>query len=1125
MPPYDLPPTRELKFNPSPTLQTNFELLASHAGWRTTWSHIVAGNFSSAPHAGLFFYDQATGDAAIYSTDGNGQITQPASLPSWRAGWTHVVVGKFSDSPFTALFFYDQPAGVAAIYEVDGNANLKLLRQYSSWRSSWDQVTTVRVRGSAYTGIVLYDRAAGRGEIHQCTGHGNLQLHQASDGWRTTWSHVVGGYASGSSLLFYEAATGHCEIYQLTYDPNSTDPGTKDPNNLGPVVQADLPPATAIVPGNFGWSDTYLFYDRATGTANFVFMVYDAIQVVETHTGLPTTWDIITSGGFWAVDETDLHFPEGGFSDLLFYDRARGVGEFYLHEPPVSTPPQALAGYTSAGSVRAGQSLSFFVSSQVGPYTIKIYRQSTDEAFMGEMTGLPSAPTPLPIRRAAWRDGAGWPVAGTLQIPADWPSGLYLARVEAAGPTSLDIPFIVRPQQDRTQSRIVVAMNDTTYDAYNHWGGRSHYGYGSLGTLYFTSPGAGDGTMPWGYRVSMRRPQASVFAEYSAKWTYWEVPLAHWLAHQGIVVEWCTLVDIHADPGLLHRYAMLVNVGHNEYVSNEIREHVVQFVNAGGNAAFFGGNNCWWRIRFEDGTDVSACYKLASLDPLTDPNQQTVNWPAALSGEMQGVSWSGNVFAGDPHLRTDKFGLLQYSVVDAGHWVFAGTGLNSGDQFGVYGDGRTVVGSETDARTTQSPAGLKTVAWVQFHDPTSNAVSEVTTMVVFTRGGTVFDASTNDWTLGLSQDSNPGPIDQITRNVFDRLSPNWSHKDLSLVTGTPAAAGNLGAYEFTAEPTKHVVYRGGKGHIYELWWDSENGWSTGDLSSATGAPAAAGDPAGYQFVGDSTQHVVYRGTDQHIHELWWDAAHGWGHGDLTAVVGTPAATGDPSGYAFEAQKTQHVLYRGVDRQIYELWWDAASGWGGGSLTGATGASLAAGDPTGYVFAVDATQHVIYRGIDGHIHELWWSAATGWSHGDLTAATGAPAPQGDPAGYSFEAQRTQHVVYRSSDNHIYELWWDAAQGWGHGDLTAATQSVPAAGDPFGYLFDDEGTQHVVYRDAVGDIHELWWDAANGWSTGDLTAVSEGPRATGDPVGFAYRAQRSQHVFYRSADGHVHELRSG
>ena len=59
--------------------------------------------------------------------------------------------------------------------------------------------------------------------------------------------------------------------------------------------------------------------------------------------------------------------------------------------------------------------------------------------------------------------------------------------------------------------------------------------------------------------------------------------------------------------------------------------------------------------------------------------------------------------------------------------------------------------------------------------------------------------------------------------------------------------------------------------------------------STESKPPAAGDPAGYQFVADPTQHVVYRGTDQHIHELWWDASQGWGHGDLTPVVGTPPA--------------------------------------------------------------------------------------------------------------------------------------------------------------------------------------------------------------------------------------------
>jgi hypothetical protein len=66
-----------------------------------------------------------------------------------------------------------------------------------------------------------------------------------------------------------------------------------------------------------------------------------------------------------------------------------------------------------------------------------------------------------------------------------------------------------------------------------------------------------------------------------------------------------------------------------------------------------------------------------------------------------------------------------------------------------------------------------------------------------------------------------------------------------------------------------VVYRGTDNHIHELSWDS-NGWHHDDLSVAAPAPDAAGDPTGYMFNALGTQHVVYRGTDNHIHELWWD---------------------------------------------------------------------------------------------------------------------------------------------------------------------------------------------------------------------------------------------------------------
>ncbi len=98
----------------------------------------------------------------------------------------------------------------------------------------------------------------------------------------------------------------------------------------------------------------------------------------------------------------------------------------------------------------------------------------------------------------------------------------------------------------------------------------------------------------------------------------------------------------------------------------------------------------------------------------------------------------------------------------------------------------------------------------------------------------------------------------------------------------------------------------------------ENIWNRADLTTATGATDAAGDPAGYTWDVDHTEHVVYRGTDGHIHELWTDTS-GWNHGNLTGSIGAPPAAGDPAGYTWDVDHTEHVVYRGTDGHIHELW--------------------------------------------------------------------------------------------------------------------------------------------------------------------------------------------------------------
>jgi hypothetical protein len=288
------------------------------------------------------------------------------------------------------------------------------------------------------------------------------------------------------------------------------------------------------------------------------------------------------------------------------------------------------------------------------------------------------------------------------------------------------------------------------------------------------------------------------------------------------------------------------------------------------------------------------------------------------------------------------------------------------------------------------------------------------------------------------------------------------------------------------------------------------GWHHNDLTIAAGAPDAFSIPAAYVFDARGEQHVVYKGFDNHIHELWWNS-EGWHHKDLTSTASAPESEigsgWPPVGYVFNAQGTQHVVYQGEDHHFHDLWWDS-NGWHFNDLTIASGAQtdpnleFVLGQPACYVFDARGEQHVFYNaskslvegtvhiGQDSHIHELWWNT-DGWHHNDLNIVAGvlvgaASDVQGNPAAYMFDAQGTQHVIYRSIDFHFHELWWDN-NGCHHNDLTIAA-SVPKEtegpplppgewrepSDPSGYVFDAYGEQHVVYRGTDNHIHELRWE---------------------------------------------------
>jgi hypothetical protein len=318
----------------------------------------------------------------------------------------------------------------------------------------------------------------------------------------------------------------------------------------------------------------------------------------------------------------------------------------------------------------------------------------------------------------------------------------------------------------------------------------------------------------------------------------------------------------------------------------------------------------------------------------------------------------------------------------------------------------------------------------------------------------------------------------VINELYTTADGAWHTNNLNAAAGgAPPAFSIPTAYVYATQGQQHVLYIGAlfDGHVHELWWDGD--WHHHDLMDGSGFPLALSEPRGYEYLADGTENVVYKGQDNHLHLLTNNGtgSNVWQHTDMTAKFGGPAPDRAPGAYVFGAQNTEHINYRSADGHINEYWKDV-NGWHHSDLTARTGAPAAVDDGhTGYVFRDQLTQHVNFVSADGHIHELWWQAS-GWTHEDLTEHTGAPLG-GHPIGYAFEAQArqpvaTQHVLYTGQDGGIHELWWDPT-GWHHNPIGAATGAPNSISDPAGFVYVDDASQNVYYNSDAHQIIELRW----------------------------------------------------
>ncbi|HXI30782.1 MAG TPA: N,N-dimethylformamidase beta subunit family domain-containing protein, partial [Vicinamibacterales bacterium] len=260
-----------------------------------------------------------------------------------------------------------------------------------------------------------------------------------------------------------------------------------------------------------------------------------------------------------------------------------------------------IQGFATDISVNKGGTISFKVTTTAALFSMNVYRlgyyQGNGARKVGTITNITGRSQPACITDAATGlyDCGNWTASTSWSVPANAVSGIYIARIarnDTGGASH--IPFIVR--DDALQADIVLQANDTTWQAYNQYGGHSVY----------------LGTPVRGYKVSYNRPfatrgQSSGYGASNFVF-YAEYPMIRWLESNGYNVKYQSGVDTDRFGSSLTGAAgpkVLMTVGHDEYWSDGMRNAVEAARNAGVNIAMFTGNEVFWKTRWETSIDGS----------------------------------------------------------------------------------------------------------------------------------------------------------------------------------------------------------------------------------------------------------------------------------------------------------------------------------------------------------------------------------------------------------------------------------------------------------------------------------------------------------------------------------------
>ncbi|WP_425956181.1 DUF4082 domain-containing protein [Xylanimonas sp. McL0601] len=492
----------------------------------------------------------------------------------------------------------------------------------------------------------------------------------------------------------------------------------------------------------------------------------------------------------------------------------------------------SIQGFATDISVDAGQRINFKIDTSATSYTIDIYRTgwyggkgARKWASVTPDVRLPQTqPQCVSDQATELYDCGNWAVSAHWDVPSDATSGVYIAKLTRTdeGPDggASHITFVVR--DDTSHSDVVFQTSDTTWQAYNTYGGSDFY------------QGAANGRA---YKISYNRPFLTRGAVNGRDFYFSsEYAMVRFLEQNGYDVSYLAGVDTARSGSLLRNHRTFLSVGHDEYWSGDQRANVEAARDAGVNLAFFSGNEVYWHTRWEGsiaGTPTDhrtlVSYKETWSNAKIDPSAEwTGTWrDPRFASTQNGAGRPENALSGTMYMS--NFSDLPLTVTaEEGKlrmWRNA-AGLSSLAAGTSQALAAHTVGYESDEDLDNGdrPAGLvrlsTTVGDVpEYLQDFGNVVKpgRTTHHITLYRAGSgalVFSAGSIQWAWGLDQthDGDGAPADARMRQATMNLLADMAAQPVTPASGlvtSPASTDHTGPTAVITSPKPSAALANG----------------------------------------------------------------------------------------------------------------------------------------------------------------------------------------------------------------------------------------------------------------------------------------------------------------------------